>query len=201
MLRQRLRVGSSSFGLLGRVVLVLFALVLAWYGVMLGLLAFKASPHAVDQLSGYRGAYHYLAGLKPRDVTGHTRLIAGLAGLAGLLVFGFLAFKEIPRPRLTRVGLRLREDERGTVDVAPRAIERAVEGAVLELGAVLAIAARYGGDRVTVDVDVAGAEELPGTLRSIRAGAREQLAVHGLPDLPVNVTLTGFERFQPRELA
>ncbi len=199
--RQRLRIGSSPFALLGRVVLVVFALVLVWYGIMLALLALKLSPHTVNQLSGYRGLYAHLAALKPRDATGDTRLIAGLAGLAGLLGFGFLAFKELPRPHLARAALRLRGDERGVVEVAPRAIERVVEAAALELEAVLRVAARYGGDQLTVNIDVIRAGELPETLRSVRTRAREQLAVHGLPGLPVNVTLTGFERLQRRELA
>ena len=94
MLRQRLRIGTSPFGVLGRIMLVLAALALVWYGAMLVLLAFKVSPHTVNQLSGYRSAYNYLVGLKPRDITADTRLIAGLAGLAGFLVFGYLAFKE-----------------------------------------------------------------------------------------------------------
>jgi hypothetical protein len=201
MLRQRLRIGTSPLALLGRIVLVLFALALVWYGAMLVLLAFKVSPHTVNQLSGYRSAYNYLAGLDPRDITDGTRLITGLAGLAGFLVFGYLAFKEIPRPHLARGELRLVEHERGVVDVAPRAIERAVEGAALEGDDVLDAAARYATDELTVTISVARARELPDSMRAVRAHAREQLAAHGLPELPVNVTLTGFERTQRRELA
>lgn len=201
MLRQRLRVGTSPLVLLGRIVLVLFALALVWYGVILVLLAFKVSPHTVNQLSGYRSAYNYLAALKPRDITADTRLIAGLAGLAGFLVFAYLAFKELPRPRLTRSELRLVEHERGVVDVAPRALERAVEGAALEDDDVLDAAARYATDELTVTISVTRARELPDILRAVRAQAREQLAAHGLPELPVNVTLTGFERTRRRELA
>ena len=52
MVRQRLRIGSSPLALLGRIVLVLFALALVWYGAMLVLLAFKVSPHTVNDLSG-----------------------------------------------------------------------------------------------------------------------------------------------------
>jgi len=201
MLRQRLRIGTSPFVLLGRAMLVLFALALVWYGAMLVLLAFKVSPHTVNQLSGYRSAYNYLAGLKPRDITPDTRLIAGLAGLAGFLVFGYLAFKEIPRPYLTRSELRLVDDDRGIVDVAPRAIERAVESAALEREAVREAAARYASNELTVNVSVTRARELPDVLRAVRAEAHQQLAAHGLPDLPVNVTLTGFERTRRRELA
>src|ERR1700680_1209289 len=154
MLRQRVRIGTSPLALLGRIVLVLFALALVWYGAMLVMLAFKVSPHTVNQLSGYRSAYNYLAGLKPRDITDDTRLIAGLAGLAGFLVFGYLAFKEIPRPHRTRGELRLVDDERGAVDVAPRAIERAVEGAALERDDVQDAAARYATDELAVTISV-----------------------------------------------
>jgi hypothetical protein len=123
-------------------------------------------------------------------------LIAGLAGLAGFLVFGYLAFNELPRPHRTRSELRLVDHERGVVDVAPRAIERAVEGAALEQDAVQDAAARYATDELTVTISVTRARELPDILRAVRARAHEQLAVHGLPELPVNVTLTGFERTQ-----
>jgi len=201
MLRQRLRIGTSPFVVLGRIVLILFALALIWYAAMLVLLAFKVSPHTVNQLSGYRSAYNYLAGLKPRDITANTRLITGLAGLGGFLVFGYLAFKEIPRPHLTRSELRLLDHERGVVDVAPRAIERAIEGAALELDAVQDATARYAGDELTVNVGVTRARELPDILRSVRAQAHTQLATHGLPELPVNVTLTAYERTRRRELA
>jgi hypothetical protein len=201
MLRQRLRIGTSPLVLVGRLVLVLVALALVWYGAMLVLLAFKVSPHTVNQLSGYRTAYNYLAGLKPRDITPDTRLIAGLAGLAGFLAFGYLAFKEIPRPYLTRSELRLLEDERGVVDVAPRAIERAVETAALERDDVQEAAARYATNELTLNVTVTRARELPDTVRAVRARAREQLATHGLPELPVNVTLTGYQRIRRRELA
>ena len=201
MLRQRLRVGTSPLVLLSRIVLVLFALALVWYGAMLLLLAFKVSPHTVNQLSGYRSAYNYLAGLKPRDITADTRLIAGLAGLVGFLVFGYLAFKELPRPHLTRSELRLVDHERGVVDVEPRAIERAVEGAALEHAAVQDAAGRYATDELTVTISITRARELPDILRAVRAQAREQLAAHGLPELPVNVTLTGFERTRRRELS
>jgi hypothetical protein len=201
MQRQRLRIGTSPLVLLGRIVLVIFALALVWYGTMLVLLAFKVSPHTVNQLSGYRSAYNYLAGLKPRDITPNTRLIAGLAGLAGFLVFGYLAFKEIPRPYLARSALRLVDDDHGVVDVAPRAIERAVESSALELDAVREAAARYAGNELTVNISVTRARGLPDMLRSVRAQAQTQLAAHGLPELPVNVTLTAFERTRRRELA
>src|SRR5947209_1558566 len=200
MVRQRLRIGSSPLALLGRIVLLLFALALVWYGAMLVLLAFKLSPTTVNQLSGYRSAYNYLAGLQRGDVTGETRLIAGLAGLAGFLIFGYLAFKELPRPYLARSELRLVDDERGVVDVAPRAIERAVEGAAMERDEVQDAVARYGGDELSLHLSVTRARELPEILHAVHDRTREQLVAHGLPELPVNVTLTGYQRTRRREL-
>ncbi|MGO9901242.1 MAG: hypothetical protein ACLP0J_16475 [Solirubrobacteraceae bacterium] len=201
MLRQRLRIGTSPFVVLGRIVLILAALALVWYGAMLVLLAFKVSPHTVNQLSRYRSTYSYLAALKPRDITTGTRLIAGLAGLAGFLVFGYLAFKELPRPHFTRSELRIVDDQCGVVDVAPLAIERVVQGAALQNNAVQNATARYATDALTVNISVTRAHALPDILRAVRATAHEQLAVHGLPELPVNVTVTGFLRTRRRELA
>ena len=103
MLRQRLRTRTSPAALLGRVVVIVFALALVWYGLMTLLLALKVSPATVESISGYRTVYDELAGTSASDVRDSTtRLIVGLAGLAALLVFGFLALKEIPRPYLAR---------------------------------------------------------------------------------------------------
>jgi hypothetical protein len=182
-------------------VLIVFSLALVWYGLMLLLLALKVSAHNVNQISGYRTAYNYLSDLTAADITSTTRLIAGLAGFAGFLGFGYLAWKSLPRPYLARTDLRLRDDERGVTKVAPRAIERAVEGAALDRDAVQHAAARYGGDEVTVNVSVTRARELAETLRAVRADAHDELGNHGLPEMPVNITLTSFERTQRRELA
>jgi PleD family two-component response regulator len=97
--------------------------------------------------------------------------------------------------------LRIVDDERGVVDVAPLAIERVVQGAALQNDAVQNAAARYATDELTVNISVTRARALPDILRAVRAQAHEQLAVHGLPELPVNVTVTGFLRTRRRELA
>lgn len=201
MLRQRVRIRTSPVALIGRAVLIVFSLALIWYGLMLLLLALKVSAHNVNQISGYRTAYNYLSDLTAADITSTTRLIAGLAGFAGFLGFGYLAWKSLPRPYLARTDLRLRDDERGVTKVAPRAIERAVEGAALDRDAVQHAAARYGDDEVTVNVSVTRARELAETLRAVRADAHDELGNHGLPEMPVNITLTSFERTQRRELA
>lgn len=201
MLRQRVRVRTSSVALIGRAILIVFALALIWYGLMLILLALKVSPHTVNQISGYRTAYDYLSGRTAADITSRVRLIAGLAGFVAMVVFGYLAYKSFPRPYLARTDLRLVDDERGVVSVAPRAVERAVEVAALDREAVRQAAARYASDSITVNLTVTRARELPETMRAVRAKAHEELDHHGLPDLPVNVTLTSFDRKQRRELA
>jgi hypothetical protein len=194
MPRQRLRARSSSLGLLGTVVLVLVALLLIYYGAMLLALALKVSPATIDAISGYGTAYDALAGIEAADVDGQARLVAGLAGLAALLAFGLLAFKEPPRPYLARGSLALGGAERGTTEVGARAIERAAEAAALDQHAVSSAAGRYGTDDLTVAVSMRDAGEVPKALRDVQRLVRASLALHGLPVLPVHVTLTGFDR-------
>ena len=124
MLRQRLRDRTSWVEPAARVILFLFCLALVWYGLMVILLAFGTSAATVEAISGYRTIYDNLAGLDGGDITGTVRLIAGLGGLAGFLLFGWLAWKEIPRPYRARTAITLTDDEHGLTDVGPRAIER-----------------------------------------------------------------------------
>jgi hypothetical protein len=201
MLRQRVRTRSFPFARIAAdAVVVIFALALVWGGAMLVLLAFKTSPGTVDRLSGYRTAYDYLAGLEPADISGESRLIAAGGGLIACLTFGYLAWRAIPRPYLARTGLRLAGDERGTVDVNARAIERAAEIAALDHPAVAAARARYATDDLTVDVSAGRADTLADTLQDVHQRARDSLARHELPALPVNITLVRFERKNRREL-
>jgi hypothetical protein len=200
MLRQRLRFRRSPLVYLGHAVIVLVALAIVWYGLMLLLLALKVDPDTVNSLSGYRSVYDYLAELEPADIDGQMRLIAGLGGLACFLLFGYLALKELPRPYLARSELELEEQERGVTEMQPRAIERVAEGAALKLASVQPATGRYHTDDLALDVSVGRARDLAETLRAVRARARERLAEHGLPTVPVNVTLTGFDRKGRREL-
>lgn len=201
MLRQRLRIRRSPLAYLGRALLVIVSLALVWYGLMLVLLALKVSPDSVEAISGYRSAYDELARVTAQDVDGQTRLIAGLAGLAAFLVFGYLALKELPRPYLARGDLRLGEDERGVTDVEPRAIERVAEVVAGGQADVSSVRARYGTDELKLDVTVRRARGVPDALREAQRRVRAGLADHGLPPLPVDVTLTGFDRKQRRELS
>jgi hypothetical protein len=201
MRRQRLRDRSSRWLAAGRVVTLVFAVLLIWYGLMLLLLALDVSPATVDSLSGYRTAFDWLAGLTPADVDGTTtRAILAAGGLVAFVVFGYLAVAQLPRPYLARRDLELATDQRGEVTVEPRAVERLAELAAAADPAVTATRARYSSDDLTVDVSVRRARDLPDVLRGAQQRVAAALDQHELPPMPVNVTLTGYDRRNRREL-
>jgi hypothetical protein len=199
MLRQRIRARTSPVAYLGRAVLVLLCLILLWYGLMLVLLAAKVSPDFVNAISGYRSVYDHLASIGTANVTDSARLIVGVSGLLAFLLFGYLAYKELPRPYLARNSLALAADARGQVTVSPRAIERVAESAALGQPAVSGAAGRYGRDEMTVNVRVDRAGGVLEALRDVRTRVSDALVAHDLPTVPVRVTLTGFDRQRPRE--
>lgn len=201
MLRQRLRARTSPLALLGRIVVFVVACALVWYGVMLAWLALGGPASTIDSISGYRSAYDALAGLGENDLSGLARAVAAGAGLLAFLLFGYLAFKELPRPYLARHDLELTADERGTVDVEPRAIERVAESAASSHPAVASAAGRYATDHLTVGVTVRRARDVAETLEEAQRLVVEGLRTHDLPILPIHLTLTGFERKTRRELA
>jgi len=201
MPRQRLRSRTSPVAHVGRAVLILVALALVWYGLMLVLLAVGISPDFVNAISGYRSAYDALAGLTASDITDRARLVAALVGLGAFLFFGYLALKEIPRPYLARSDLRLNEDEHGTVDLEPRAIERVVEVAAAAHPAVSSVTGRYGTDDLAVEVRLRRARGLAEALSDVHDRVLHALQMHGVPPTPVDVVLTGFDRQQRRELS
>jgi hypothetical protein len=201
MRRQRLRDRSSPWLAAGRVVTLVFAVLLIWYGLMLLLLALDVSSATVDSLSGYRTAFDWLAGLTPGDVDGTTtRAILAAGGLVASVVFGYLAIAQLPRPYLARRDLELATDQRGEVTVEPRAVERLAELAAAADPAVTATRARYSSDDLTVDVSVRRARDLPDVLRRAQQRVAAALDQHELPPMPVNVTLTGYDRRNRREL-
>ena len=59
---------------------------------------------------------------------------------------------------------------------------------------------RLGADDLAVTVSVRRARDIPDTLRDVQRRVRDALEQHGLPVVPVHVTLTGFDRKQRREL-
>jgi uncharacterized alkaline shock family protein YloU len=200
-MRQRIRSNGSPLRIIGRLLVLAMAGALIWYGLMTALAAAKLiSPDTADQLSGYRTAFDYLAGLTPDDFSSTTRLIIASIGILAFLVFGWLALKELPRPHLARGELELTEDERGSASIQPRAIERIAETAATQHSAVTGASGRFGTDDLAVTVSVRRARDIPDTLRDVQRRVRDALEQHGLPTVPVNVTLTGFDRKQRREL-
>lgn len=200
MPRQRVRARTSPLAFVGRALVALLALALIWGGVALALLALKVDAGAVNDVTGYRSVYDFFTGLGPGDFDGTTRLVLGLIGLAALLLFGYLAWKEIPRPYLARRDINLSRDERGDVVLEPRAVERLAEASALRQRGVTAASGRYGGDDLSVDVSVRRTNEPAEVLRGVHSAVYDAIEAHGLPTLPVNVTLTGFKQKTGREL-
>ena len=195
MPRQRLRERTSLLVLAGRLVTLLVGLALVWYGLMTVLLAVKVSPATVNSLSGYRTAYDWISGLKPADVDGATtRGIIAAAGIAGFFLFGYLALKQLPRPYLARRELPLSSDRGGDLTVEPRAVERLAEVAATRDVAVTSARSRYSVDDLAVDLTVRRARDVATTLRGAHERIARALAQHDLPAMPINVTLTGFDR-------
>lgn len=195
MLRQRVRVERSTLVVLGQLVTILISLALIWYGLILGLLGIGVlGADAANAVTGYRGLFDELSALAEDDVDGIVRLFTGLAGLLAFLLLGWLALKQIPRPQLARGELLVAHDERGEVTLAPRALERAAESAALGNAAVTGAAGRYGGDDVSVDITVNSASDVADTLRDVQRRVRLALGRHELPDVPVHVTVTKFDR-------
>ena len=200
MPRQRIRERPSVLMVVGRIVPLVLALGLVWYGLMLVLLAVKVSPSTVNAISGYRTAFNYLSGLTPDDVDGGvTRAIIAGSGIAAFLVFGYLAVKQLPRPYLARHELPLAADEHGEVSVAPRAIERIAEVAASRHSAVTTARGRYSVDDLAVEVSVRRARDLATTSHDAQQRVADALEDHELPAMAVNITLTGYDR-QRREL-
>jgi hypothetical protein len=201
MFRQRVRERTSPLMIVGRIFTLLFALALIWYGLMLVLLALKVSSATVNSISGYRTAFDWLSGLQPHDVDGATtRAIVAGAGLLTFLVCGYAALKQLPRPYLARRELDLHADDQGEVTIEPRAVERLAEIAAREHPTISDARSRYAVDDLSVDVTVRRARDVPGALRDAQQRVVDALGQHELPAMPVNVTLTGYDRKHKREL-
>jgi hypothetical protein len=201
MPRQRLRERTSPLVIVGRLVVLVFALALIWYGLMTLLLALKVSATTVNSLSGYRTAFNWLSDLTPRDVDGGvTRAIVAGAGLLAFLIFGYCALKQIPRPYFARRELELSADDRGEVKVEPRAIERLAEVAAAGHPAITDARGRYAIDDLSVDITVRRARDLADAMREAQERVVDALRTHELPAMPVNITLTGYERRHRRDI-
>jgi hypothetical protein len=180
---------------------LLVGLALLWYGLMVLLLAVKVSSGTANSLSGYRTAYNWLSGLTPADVDGSgTRAIIAGAGVVAFLLFGYLAIKQLPRPYLARRELPLASDPQGELRVEPRAMERLAEVAAASEAGITDARGRYSVDDLAVEVTVRRARNVAATLKAAQDRVIGALAEHGLPSMPVNVTLSSYDRRERREL-
>jgi hypothetical protein len=200
MIRQRINLRTPAVDYLVRALTILLALILFWYGLMVVLLAVKVSPHTVNSLSAYRTLYNDAASFKASDFTTARRLIAGFTGLLVFVIFLYLAVQCRPRPYLARGPVALSDDERGSVLVHPRAIERVAELAAKGDPEVTAAAGRLGDRQLNLDVGLRRARFAATTLQDVHERVRTELQRHELPSLPVNVTLTGYDRQTRREV-
>ena len=201
MPRQRVRERPSFLVLVGRLLAFLVGLALVWYGLMVLLLAVKVSAATTNSLSGYRTAYNWISRLTPAGVDGSaTRAIIAGAGLVSFLLFGYPAIKQLPRPYLARRELPLDGDSRGELRVAPRVMENLAEVAATSEAAITDARGRYSVDDLAVDVTVKRARNVAATLKAAQDRVVGALAEHGLPSMPVNVTLSSYDRRQRREL-
>lgn len=194
MLRQRVRIDRTTAVLIGQAVTLLVALAVLWYALIMGLVASGAlGARTAATITGYRALYDSLAAISADDVDGIVRVFTGVGGLLAFLLFGWLALKQIPRPRLARGELVLVQDDRGEVTLAPRAFERAVETAASRHSAVTDARGRYGGREVSVDIEVSRPTEVSDTLRDVQRRVHSTLRQSELPEVPVHVTVTGFD--------
>ncbi len=202
MLRQRVRAESSTLaGLAVRGLAALIGVALAYYGAMLLLLAVKVEPETINDLSGYRSVYDYLAGLEANDFGSSERLLIGLIALAVGLVAAFLAWRGLPRPHLARGPVTLQESEVGITEVQPRAMERAVECAAIGHAEVDRARARYEDGRLVLSVSARNAARLVETLREIEGLAHASLDRHQLSVDRVDLILASYNSPNRRELA
>jgi hypothetical protein len=201
MIRQRINLHAPAVSYVVALLTIVLAILLLWYGLMVVLLAVKVSPHTVNSLSAYRTLYHDAVDLKRSDFTTLRRLIAGFAGLIAFLVFLYLAFKAWPRPYLARGKVTLQDEKHGTTTIEPRAIERVAELAACGKPDVTSASGRLGDEELTVGVAARHASSAAVTLQDVHQRVRSELERHDLPSLPVNVTLTGYDRQTRRELS
>jgi len=201
MIRQRINLRTPVLAYLVRALTLLLALALFWYGLMVVLLAVKVSPHTVNALSAYRTLYDDAATLKSSDFSTAGRLVAGFGGLIAFLIFIYLGSRAWPRPYLARGEVILEEHERGATVIQPRAIERLAELAARDNPEVTSAAGRLGDETLNVNIALRRASSAAATLGDVRQRVRAELERHELPTLPVNVTLTGYDRQTRRELS
>ena len=201
MTRQRIHLRTSPIAALVGLLTLLLALALVWYGAMVILLAVKVAPHTVDALSAYRWLYDRASGVTAADFSTAVRLIVGFGGLLGFLFCVWLAFGSVPRPRLSRGPIVLAEGRRGTTVARPRALERVVECAARANEYVVDPTCRLGHERLHLSVQIRRAAEAANVLGDVQRRAAAALDRHQLPDLPVDITATGYAPTTRRDLS
>ena len=201
MIRQRVHLRTPALAYLVRLITIMLGAALVFYGVMVVLLAVKVSPHTVNSISAYRTVYHDVTGLKPSNFTAAVRLIAGFGGFLAFLLLFYLALQELPRPYLARGPLTLQDKPEGETTTGPRAVERLAEIAAQRNPAVTSAAGRLGEGELNVTIATSRATLAAETLADVRQRVKDALQTHELTDLPVNVTLTGYDRKTKRELS
>jgi hypothetical protein len=201
VIRQRINLRTPLLAYVVRALTLLLGAILVWYGLMVVLLAVKVSPHTVNSISAYRTLYDDAAGLTSSDFTTTARLIVGFAGFLVFLACAYLALQEFPRPYLARGAFTVGDSDRGETSIQPRAVERAVEIAATASPEVTSAAGRLGDEQVDVQIHVRSARSVADTLRDVHNRTSGALREHGLPSMPVNVTLTGYDRNTTRELS
>jgi hypothetical protein len=201
MIRQRITFRTPALAYLVHLLTVIFALALVWYGAMVIMLAVKVSPHTVNSISAYRSLYHDIAGLRQSDFTTLVRLVAGFGGFLAFLVLVYLAFQQLPRPHLARGQVVLDARPRGETTIKPRAVERTAEIAAQSNPNVTAAASRLGDAQLAVNISTGRAALSAETLADVQERVRAAMEQQDLPALPVNVTLTGYDRKTKRELS
>jgi hypothetical protein len=192
-MRSRLVLRRPILALLPRALTALGLLAVAWYGLMVVLLAVKVSPQTVNGLSAYRTIDNAAAGLTGRDFTTPVRLAAGAGGVIVFALFAYLALQELPRPGVVRGGdVGLEASPQGETVVRPRAVERVAEIVAGEHPNVDAVTGRLHQDSLQLTLGVLRAGDAAATLQTVRDEVIASLSRHGLPSLPVDVVLTGF---------
>jgi hypothetical protein len=201
MIRQRINLRTPVLAYVVRALTLVLALGLVWYGLMVVLLAAKVSPHTVNSISAYRTLYDDVAGIKASDFTTSVRILVGVAGLIAAVGFLYLALQEIPRPYLARGDVDLQNHALGVTVIKPRAIERVAELAARANENVTTASGRLGDQELSLEVAMRRAGRAAETLADVRTRVLSDLDRHQLPDLPVNVTLTGYDRTTRKELS
>jgi hypothetical protein len=198
---QRVRFRAFPLRFVTHVLVVLLGLALVWGGVTIVLLALKVAPGSVNASTGYRDLYQSITSVGPRNLRGATRAFIGGSGLLGFLVFGFVAYKSLPRPYRARHDIDLGHDRGGDLTVASRAVERIAEHTAVRDDRVLSATGLYSPEVLALNVSLRRSPDVTATLESVQTAVRRAIEMHGLPTVPVTVTLTGYQQHTPRELA